>query len=104
MTKVPLWGSRIQARPCEALVQFETEVSCYEKAGLHPGNQSLTVILATEPETAHYPRDVTAAPFGFGSVTNTIHQWTREGSHLSMHQVIGIETLDLAVDTNVAQE
>ena len=104
MTEVPLWGSGIQAGHCETLVQFETEESCYEKAGLHPGNQSLTVILATDSKTAQYPKDLAAAPFGFGPVTNTIHQGTIEVSHLSVHRVIGIQTLDLVMDMKVAQE
>ena len=50
------------------------------------------------------PENLVIAPFGFGSVTSTIHQETWEKSHPPMQQEIDIWTLVQAMDPEVSCE
>lgn len=73
-------------------MQFETEESHFEKAGLHPdsirtdcglsdrpGNSS-DCGLGDRPGNSSVPRGLSCIPFWFGSVASTVYQGTREES------------------------
>lgn len=65
---------------------------------------SLTVVLATELETAPYPKGLGYSPFGFSLVTSTTHQGTLEESHPHMHHAIGIQNVRPTVNPEVTHE